>query len=260
MRITILGAGPASGVPAVASGWGRCDPNNPKNRRLRPSLLIEPKGLKILVDTSPDLRQQLLDNHIRHLDAVFFTHAHADHIAGLDDLREINRITKVPLPLFGDAHTLERIRRRFEYAFSPLAPGALSIYKPMLEPHPIEIGKNFNFRQLSVAAFAQDHGWEETVGFRIGDFAYSTDLVELPQAARAALKGVHTWVVGCFHREAHPTHAHLPKVLEWGREIAPKRLVLTHMGVSLDYETLCLELPEWAEPGFDGMVIETPEP
>jgi phosphoribosyl 1,2-cyclic phosphate phosphodiesterase len=254
VRITILGSGGASGVPAISVGWAKCDPKEPKNRRRRPSILVEEGGRTILVDTSPDLRDQLLDTAVRHLDAILYTHTHADHLNGIDDLREVNRAMGGPIAVYGTAETLADIRARFAYVFEPLDLKTVPIYKPLLEPHVID--GPFRLGEQEVIPVDQDHGYSRTTGFRFGQAAYSTDLVDLPEASMAALRGLDLWIVGCLMDKPHPTHAHLAKVLGWAKRLAPKLTVITHMSPWLDYARLQAELPPGVVPGYDGMVLE----
>ena len=257
MRVTVLGCGPSTGVPVIGGNWGRCDPNDPRNRRRRVSLLVEIGGVVVLIDTSPDLREQLLDAGATRIDAVVMTHAHADHLHGIDDLRSVNRLMRSAIPLYGDAQTLAEIANRFEYVFKPVdEPGRF--YKPTLVP--LEIVGPFEIRGISVLPFSQDHGFSTTLGLRIGGFAYSTDVTELDDNAFAALEGVDLWIVDCLRRDPHPTHSHLAKTLFWITRARPGRAVLTHMDQSLDYRELRAELPSGVEPGYDGLVIELPDP
>lgn len=253
----MLGCGASTGVPAIGPNWGRCDPTDPRNRRRRASLLVEVGQVAILIDTSPDLREQLIDARVRRLDAVVMTHAHADHLHGIDDIRQLNRLMKAAIPLWADAKSLSEIRRRFGYALEP-PPEPGRFYKPTLEPH--EITGPFMIHGVSVAPFVQDHGYSTTLGFRIGPMAYSTDVTELDDAAFAAVAGVELWIVDCMRRAAHPTHSHLDKTLGWIARVCPHRGVLTHMDQSLDYRALAAELPESVEPGYDGLVVELPDP
>ncbi|MDA8230104.1 MAG: MBL fold metallo-hydrolase [Magnetospirillum sp.] len=254
MKVTILGCGGASGVPAISAGWGACDPANPRNRRRRPSILVEDCGSRILVDTSPDLRAQLLGAGVNRLDAVIYTHDHADHLHGIDDLREVNRAMKGPLPIWASETTLATIGERFGYVLEPLSPGATSIYKPLLVPNIIRAP--FAAGTIRVVPFDQDHGYGRTVGLRFGPIAYSTDVVAMPDESFAALAGIDTWIVGCLVDYPHMTHAHVDKVLEWAERVKPRRTVLTHMGPRLDYDALKARLPAHVEPGYDGMVLE----
>jgi phosphoribosyl 1,2-cyclic phosphate phosphodiesterase len=253
MKVTILGCGPSTGVPVIGGDWGRCDPADRRNRRRRVSVLVEDGPVVILLDTSPDLREQLLDAGVKGLDAVVLTHAHADHLHGIDDLRSVNRLMRSAISLYADAQTLAEVDRRFGYVLKPVEePGRY--YKPMLVPH--EIVGPFEIQGISVVPFAQDHGFSTTLGIRIGPFGYSTDVTELDEAAFAALEGVDVWIVDCLRREPHPTHSHLAKTLSWIARVRPWRAVLTHMDQSLDYCEVAAELPPGVEPGCDGLVIK----
>lgn len=252
----MLGCGPSWGVPRIGGFWGECDPQNLRNRRRRVSILVEEGDATVLVDTSPDLREQLLDAGVRRLDAVLYTHAHADHAHGIDDLRSINRLTGQALPIYASAATIAEIRQRFGYVLAPLKAGLGGVfYKPLLEPR--EIDGPFEVAGLSIVPFQQDHGFSMvTLGFRFGRFAYSTDVIELDDAAFAALEGIDAWIVDCIRREPHVTHSHLEKTLGWIERVKPRRAVLTHMDESLDYDSLCRTLPAGIEPGYDGLVME----
>lgn len=257
MRVTILGCGASTGVPTIGPNWGRCDPDDPRNRRRRASVLIEIRDTAILIDTSPDLREQLIDARVSRLDAVVMTHAHADHLHGIDDLRTVNRLMRREIPLWADAATLAEIGRRFGYVLDP-APEPGRFYKPTLVPH--EVVGPFEIQGIRIMPFAQDHGFSTTLGFRVGAMAYSTDVTELDDGAFAAVAGVELWIVDCLRRAPHPTHSHLAKTLGWIGHVRPRRAVLTHMDQSLDYRELSAELPNGVEPGHDGLVIELPDP
>ncbi|GIX11177.1 MBL fold metallo-hydrolase [Elioraea sp.] len=257
MRVTVLGCGGSGGVPLIGGLWGACDPAEPRNRRLRGSILVEAGDATILVDASPDLRAQLLAAGVRRIDAVIITHAHADHVNGLDDLRYVNRLMRQPIPLYADRPTLEELRQRFAYAFQPL--DGHGFYRPVLEPREIVAGTAFDAAGVTVLPIAQDHGFMPSLGLRFGAFAYSTDAVRLDERAFAALAGIDTWIVGCFQETPHPTHAHLPLVLEWVARIRPRRTVLTHMSERLDYRALAARLPQGVAPAHDGMVLELVE-
>jgi phosphoribosyl 1,2-cyclic phosphate phosphodiesterase len=188
---------------------------------------------------------------------VIVTHAHADHLHGIDDLRSVNRLMGQAIPLFADAQTLAEIGRRFGYVLQPV-PEPGRYYKPTLEPH--EISGPFEIAGVSVVPFAQDHGFGTTLGLRIGGFAYSTDVTELDEAAFAAIAGIELWIVDCLRREPHPTHSHLTRTLSWIARVRPQRAVLTHMDQSLDYLELSAELPRGVEPGRDGLVVDLQDP
>ncbi|MHB1206632.1 MAG: MBL fold metallo-hydrolase [Rhodospirillaceae bacterium] len=262
MKITILGCGAAAGVPSVSTGWGRCDPANPKNRRRRASILVqeglvEEGGKTLLVDTSPDLRDQLLDAGVRHLDGVLFTHAHADHIHGLDELREVNRAMRAPIPVYGTAETLEVLEHRFAYAFQGIPEGK-PIFRPWLLANVIEPDQAFSVAGIPVRAFLQDHGYgTTTIGYRFADAAYSTDLIDLPAASREIVRGAKLWIIGALQEAPHPTHASLPQVLAWVKDLALARAVITHMSNDLDYDALVSHaLPVGVTPAFDGFSID----
>lgn len=254
MRITLLGTGAAGGVPMISAGWGDCDPAEPRNRRLRSSILVEEGDTRILVDSGPDVREQLLRAEVTRLTAVLYTHAHADHIHGLDELREVNRAMRGPLDIWGDADTLDDLQHRFAYAFEGVDLDTQPIFRPWLIPH--ELTPEFTVGGLTVRSFAQDHGWITSWGFRFGDFAYSTDVLNLDDAAFVTLAGVRTWVVGCLTDKPHSTHAHVDKVIAWHERVGPERTILTHMGPGLDYATLRRTLPAGIEPGYDGMTLQ----
>ena len=263
MRVTILGCGGSAGVPQVGGAdghgdWGACDPAEPRNRRSRSSIVIEgDTGERLLVDTGPDLRVQLITCGIPHVDAVLFTHAHADHIVGLDEVRILNRIVGKPLPAFGTELTLKDLAQRFDYAFRPWKPPGF--FRPVMDRCPFEYGDWIKAAGMDVHVFEQDHYVVKTAGLRIGRFGYSTDAVALDDAAFEALQGVDTWVVGCFQRAPHLTHAHVDRVIEWSERVGARRTILTHMGPDLDWRWLCQKLPAGIEPAIDGLVLELPD-
>ncbi|WP_439594897.1 MBL fold metallo-hydrolase [Falsiroseomonas sp.] len=263
MRVTLLGCGGSAGVPQIGGAegrgaWGVCDPAEPRNRRSRTSAVVEDAaGSRLLIDAGPDLRHQFLSCGIATIDAVAFTHAHADHVLGIDDLRSVNRLTGSALEAFGSAETLELLAQRFDYAFRPPTPPGF--YRPALTPRRIVPGEAVQMAGMAVQVFRQDHKVMETLGFRIGRFAYSTDVVAMPEETLAGLVGLDTWVVGCFQRTPHPVHAHVAQVLDWVARLRPRRTVLTHMGIDLDFGELRRTLPAGVEPGHDGMVLEVPE-
>jgi phosphoribosyl 1,2-cyclic phosphate phosphodiesterase len=261
MKVTLLGTGGSAGVPMIGGAdgsgdWGDCDPVEPRNRRTRSSIVLEtPQNQRLLVDTSPDMRSQLLDCRIPGVDAILFTHAHADHITGIDDVRILNRIANRPLPAFATPTTLAEMTKRFGYAFRPWEPP--HFYRPVLEPIPVEPGETINTAGLSVRIFRQGHGRTETLGLRVGDFGYSTDVVALDDSALGALAGIDTWVVDCFLRsDNHWTHANLEIVQAWVERLKPRRTVLTHMGPEMDWAWMAANLPPGVEAGYDGMVLD----
>jgi phosphoribosyl 1,2-cyclic phosphate phosphodiesterase len=258
LRIRVLGCGGSTGVPSLGGVDGRgdygvCDPAEPRNLRTRSSILIEAPEGNILVDTGPDMRAQLLANAIPRVDAVIFTHAHADHITGLDDVRLLNRIIDKPLMGFATEATRAELLHRFDYAFKPWTPPGF--YRPVIDMQTVTPGDTLRVCGASVRIFEQDHHVMRTLGLRIGSFAYSTDVVRLDEAAFAALQGIDIWLVSCFQRAPHLTHAHLDLVLEWRKRLGVRRTVLTHMGIDMDWAWLTANLPGDVEPAFDGMIL-----
>ncbi len=256
MHVTILGSGPSGGTPLIGCECAVCKSNNPKNKRRRSSILIEKNETKILIDTSPDLRQQALDNDIKAVDAIFYSHAHADHTHGIDEVRAFNYNADAPIETYLLQKTFDELSGRFPYAFKPKNE-AYGWYKPCLVPHMIAHGDVVEIGGIVVQAFSQIHGSAgETLGFRIGDFVYSTDLNELPEESFDIITGAKIWVIGCLQREPAPTHAHLELALEWINRIKPQQAILTHMGHDFEYEALLEELPNNVVPAYDNMVVK----
>jgi phosphoribosyl 1,2-cyclic phosphate phosphodiesterase len=263
MKAIVLGCGGSAGVPHIGGAdgrgdWGACDQAERRNRRTRSSIVVQGNdNRRFLVDTSPDMRLQLIDHGIPSIDAILFTHSHADHILGLDDVRILNRIIDRPIPVRGDAHTMGELQRRFDYAFLPWRPPGF--IRPVLEPELVKSGDRVSLAGMEITVFDQDHGFGNTLGFRIGRFAYCTDVVDLDDAAWEILEGVDTWMVDCFQREPHRTHASLAVVREWAAKLGAKRTVLTHMGNDMDWGWMMRSLPRGLEPAYDGMEITIPE-
>ncbi len=257
MLVTVLGSGGSAGVPNITGDWGNCDSKNSKNKRTRSSLLLETNNKRYLVDTSPDIRAQLLSiGGVNSLDGVIYTHAHADHLHGIDDLRAINRAMNAPINIYADQHTLEQIYKRFNYTIQPLPKNARGYFKPTLVPNEIQAGQVLEIEELKIKTFDQDHGFSRTIGMRIGNFAYSTDVVELPEDSFNCLTGIHTWLLGVFSKKEHPTHIHLEKAMKWIDRVKPKRVFLTHLSSDFDYFALKKYLPSHIEPAFDGLKIK----
>ena len=265
ISIRILGCGSSGGVPRLADtpggNWGACDPTNPKNRRSRCSVLVSRTGpngtTRVLIDTSPDMRQQLLDAGVGSLDAVVFTHAHADHLHGIDDLRMVVYNMRKRLQVYADQDTTNALRERFSYAF--IQPEGSS-YPPICElsliDQPFEItgaGGAIPFIPIPVA-----HGAMVTFGFRIGNTAYMPDVADVPDTSWPLLQNLDLWIIDALRRDPHPTHAHLAKTLAWIEDMAPAHAVLTNLHNDLDFATLALETPDHIEPAYDGLTLTRP--
>jgi len=253
MRVTVLGCGTSAGVPQIGCDCPVCRSPDPRNKRRRCSILVEARGQRILVDTGPDLRQQCLDAGVGAVDALLYTHAHADHVHGIDDLRSINNVIMAPIPAYADALVFERIRDRFPYVFEG-GQGRHGFWRPEITPHPI--AGPFRIGPVEVVPFRQKHGRGESWGFRFGPFAYSTDTDGLDEVAFAALRGVEVWIVDALRDAPHPSHAHLGLTLGWIVRVAPRRAYLTHMNHEVDYADWAVRLPEGVLPAHDGLVVE----
>jgi phosphoribosyl 1,2-cyclic phosphate phosphodiesterase len=271
---TILGCGSSGGVPRPALGWGACDPSNPKNRRRRTSLLVERRGAarsqadadgatstvpvtRVLVDTSPDLREQLLDAQVEQLDAVLYTHEHADHTHGIDDLRGLFIRHRRPVDVYLDDMTSKTMHERFGYCFRS-SPG--SEYPPIVAEHRMAAGRlvviGGEGGPITALPVLQEHGDIASLGFRFGALAYSCDLSGLPDASVAALDGIAVWIVDALRYRPHPSHFSVDDALGWIERIQPSRAILTNLHSDLDYDELRMRLPPHVEPAFDGMTIE----
>lgn len=251
MKITVLGCGSSGGVPLIGNNWGQCNSQNPRNRRRRVSVLIEDKDTTLLIDTSPDMRQQLLDCNLKTLSAVLYTHAHADHCHGVDELRSVNWLIKKPVEVFAPQDVLTELDLRFPYIFHQANPEVF--HKPSVTSHVVD--GPFAIGDIQVIPFEQDHGYGKSWGYRCGDFAYSTDVKNLSEEAFSVLKGIKVWIVDCIRREVHPTHSHLAQALAWIDRVKPNQAYLTHMNESLDYDALLAECPQGVAPAYDGLVI-----
>ncbi|MEE2944601.1 MAG: MBL fold metallo-hydrolase [Pseudomonadota bacterium] len=262
LSFTILGCGSSGGVPRLGGIWGDCDPENPKNTRTRCSLLVERENAKgkttVLIDTSPDMRHQLLRENVGRLDGVIYTHAHADHVHGLDDLRMIVFNMRERVKVWADTPTQDALLSRFGYAF--VQPQG-SPYPPILDLHgiadePVDIdgpGGPITFEPLEVA-----HGGIDALGFRMHDVLYMPDVSEIPENVAPRTEGLRCWILDALRRTPHPTHFHLDTALEWIERSKPKEAVLTNMHVDLDYETLSAETASHIRPAYDGLKLSFP--
>ena len=261
MRLTILGCGSSGGVPRLGGHWGACDPENPKNRRQRCSILVErvtgAGTTSVLIDTSPDMRNQLLEAGVGRLDAVLYTHAHADHMHGLDDLRMIVINMRARLPVWADPPTRTALMERFGYAF---VQPEKSMYPPILTLNLIDGDVTIDGPggALTFASFKVPHGGMNALGFKMNNVAYLPDVASIPEEVWPQLRGLECWIVDALRREPHPTHSHLSQTLDWIADVAPKTAVLTNMHNDLDYQTLRDETPAHIEPAYDGMRLTFP--
>ncbi len=259
LRFTILGCGSSGGVPRLGGLWGECDPANPKNRRTRCSMMVERTGAdgttRVLIDTSPDMREQLLTAGVGELDAVVYTHAHADHVHGIDDIRQVVFNTRRRMPVWADGATQDALISRFGYAF---VQPAGSSYPPICDMH--TISGPFTIEgaggAVTLTPFRVEHGAIDALGFRIGDLAYLPDVSDMDAEAWAAVEGLDCWVLDALRRKPHPTHIHLDRALDWIARARPRRAVLTNMHIDLDHAAITAETPGHVEVGFDGMTID----
>ncbi|MEL6466953.1 MAG: MBL fold metallo-hydrolase [Pseudomonadota bacterium] len=263
LTFTILGCGSSGGVPRLGGHWGACDPDNPKNRRQRCSMLVERSSdagtTTVLVDTSPDLRNQLLSTGTGRLDGVIYTHEHADHVHGIDDLRMIVFNMRARLQVWANGDTQNDLISRFGYAF--VQPKS-SPYPPILELNTIDGDTVIDGPggPITFTPFEVNHGSIDALGFRIGDVAYLPDVATIPDAAWPYLQDLDIWIVDALRRDPHPTHSHLANTLAWIARAQPKRAILTNMHIDLDYDTVLNETPDHVEPAYDGMALSVPAP
>ena len=263
LRLTILGCGSSPGTPRITGDWGQCDPSNPRNRRRRAAAMVErvsASGVtRVVIDTGPDFREQMIDAAVKHIDAVVYTHPHADHIHGIDDLRSYALEQRRLMDIHADAPTLARLKEGFGYCFQT-PPG--SSYPPILRANLIDHDRSFGIAgeggEIRFEPLPQLHGDIVSLGFRIGAIAYCADVSGFPDATLPRLAGLDCLVIDALQYKTHPSHFSLNQALEWIDRLDPRRAVLTHMHIPLDYETVARQTPEHVSPAYDGMVIETP--
>ena len=252
MKVRILGCGTSTGVPKIGNDWGQCDPAEPRNARLRTSILVESAGENMLVDCGPDLRQQLLAAQVGKLAGVVVTHVHGDHCHGIDELRPVAQAIGAPVPLHARAEVLDELKLRFDYVF-----GQSEFYRPICQAQ--EITGKLAFGDATVGFVDQPHGGTTSLGLRFNEgstsVGYAVDFSDLSDDMAALYEGVDVWVADCLTRNPHPTHMHLDGVLAAARDLRVGQLYLVHMGNGLDYRQLCAELPDWAAPAYDGLEI-----
>lgn len=252
MKVRILGCGPSYGVPSLSRGYGHCDPYNPKNKRSRTAMLLKTEQGNIVFDTGPEIRQQLIEAGTPQIDALIYTHSHYDHMGGAEDLRKAlgDEETAHPLPVYL-THTDEReFRNLLYFAFKPIAKN------PLFEVHNIKPYQEFSINGLKIFPIKQYHDDSISIGYRINNFAYSTDVKKMDEEGFEALKGIKTWILGVTTPALNPKHINLDEALQWIEHIKPERVFFTHMGTRMDYERLCKELPSHIRPVYDGMEID----
>lgn len=259
LDITVLGCGNSTGVPAIGNVWGDCNPNNQKNARTRSSIAIQSKETSLVIDTGPDFRTQINRENIQHIDGVFYTHGHSDHVNGIDELRLIKYRNQERVPVYGNIETIEDLHSRFPYLFNGWQS---NLYPPVVEPVFLtdeHFGHVQQFQDISFVPFVQDHGTIDTVGYRFGNFAYSVDMWTLDDTAVNILKGIDIWLVDCagYKNKANKVHANLDRIYELNEQIKASTVYLTSLTLSMDYETLVQELPKGYKAAHDGMRFKT---
>ncbi|MFO1125572.1 MAG: MBL fold metallo-hydrolase [Methylocystis sp.] len=261
LRIRILGCGSSGGVPRVGQGWGKCNPDNPRNRRRRCSILVargpDDAATQLLVDTGPDLREQLIDANVKRLDAILYTHPHADHTHGVDDVRGLVILSGRRIPAYMDEPTSRAFATKFDYIFKT-PPG--SFYPPLMIEHRLHLGRAVTIDgpggEIVATPFRLDHGDMDALGFRFDNVAYTPDLHAIPPESAQFLEGLDLWIIDALRHQRHGTHLSVGQALDFIAHFQPKRAVLTDLHVDLDYDALAGELPENVTPAFDGMTLE----
>jgi phosphoribosyl 1,2-cyclic phosphate phosphodiesterase len=254
-KLTILGCGSSAGVPAIGNYWGACDPNDPRNMRTRPSISLQTEKTLIIVDTGPDFREQLNRENLGCPDAIIITHEHADHVNGIDELRTLQRRNDMrKFPMYSIPKTLDGLRARLSYMFEETENG---FYPAVCEPIVLDMNKPITIGDITLTPFLQDHGTLDSIGLRVGNIGYSTDVKRLDDAAFQTLQGIETWIVDAagYHSDTNPVHANLKEVYAMNERIGAQTVILTHLPPTMDYKTLMKELPEEYFPAIDGMAI-----
>lgn len=248
MKITILGCGPSYGMPSITRGFGPSDPNEPKNVRTRSAILLQDKEVGLLFDTDPEIRQQLLKAGSPNITHLCYTHAHYDHMGGAEDVRVVARELNQVVQVYGTQKDMLALRRQMPYVFEPTRQSTMKL-------HYIKPYKSFKIKHLEIMPILQYHGQCNSIGYRIGDFAYCTDVKSIDKEGWRLLKGIKTWVLGCVTTTENEKHIHLEEALKWIKKINPNTAYLTHMGSKMDYKHLKKTLPKGVYPCYDGMVI-----
>ncbi len=266
VKLTILGCGASPGVPRIDGDWGACDPNEPRNNRTRCGALIErfgdgPRPTRVLVDTGPEIRLQLVQQKVDAIDAVIYTHSHADHVHGIDDLRAFALASGRKVDVYTDDLTYLKLENAFGYCFRSV-PG--SFYPPILKRTRVVVGVKFEIEgpggAVKINPIRQIHNEIETIGLRVGGIAYCCDVNDFPAESVEALAGVDTWILGALRYKPHPSHLSVSQAIEWVNRVKPRRTILTHLHSDLDYRKLAAELPAGMEPAYDGLAVEEISP
>ncbi len=257
LKITVLGCGDSAGVPRIGGEWGDCDPSNPRNRRTRPSIMVQSDTTTLVVDTGPDFSAQLTRENTKTIDGVLYTHAHSDHIGGMDDLRILQMRTEKKIPIYGDTRTMDELKKRFWYLFQQVS----TFYPIIVEDNIIPedgFGKTYRVGDIDFIPFIQDHGMgNRSLGFRFGDFGYSTDMMNLDDTALGILKGAKTWIADCadYSNGFGTLHCTFPNVQKFNAVIGAEQVYLTHLKMFYDYNKVCAELPDGYCLAHDGLII-----
>jgi phosphoribosyl 1,2-cyclic phosphate phosphodiesterase len=258
--ITVLGCGGSGGVPLATGHWGDCDPKNPKNRRTRSCLWVKTEETSLVIDTGPDFHEQTMRAGIDHIDAVLYTHDHADHVNGIDDVRylaikqRVNGDQDYMFPIHLNQKTFDSLKYRFEYLFKTSDDG---LYRPLFDTNIVESGQDITIGNINMTLFNQIHGANSSLGIRIGDFTYSTDVSDFDDSVLQSLKGTKTWIVDCgqFGFDETTVHANYDKVLRWNDIVQAEKLYLTHLTPRIDYDVMQSKTPDHIEPSYDGLTM-----
>lgn len=253
--LTILGSGAAGGVPLITNKWGVCDPDEPKNKRMRASVAVTSDTTTVIVDTGPDFLHQFNRANLKTPKAVIYTHEHSDHVAGIDELRTLQRLKQRKFDIYSNRKTLNNLHERYDYMFEDRDEG---FYPAVCEPHELAYGQSYQIGDIAFNTYEMDHTTLSSVGLRFGNVGYSVDFKKLDDTAIEALKGIDTWIADCagYNSDTNPVHAGLNELYRINEIVQAKAVYLTHMPPTMDYQTLLSELPEGYKPAYDGLQVE----